>query len=127
MDRMTKERGLFRVRDALGAIDQLKSLFGGLSYEAIESDPINRRAFERYFEIVSEACRHIPDGWKQGYAPDISWREIAGIGDILRHAYRHVDHAVLWATFRRDLDPLAAALRVILAAEDPGDETARPA
>jgi uncharacterized protein with HEPN domain len=53
------------------------------------------RAVERCVEIVSEATRHIPDHFKSRY-PEIAWRQIAGIGNVLRHAYDIVDQQIIW-------------------------------
>jgi uncharacterized protein with HEPN domain len=45
-----------------------------------------RRAVERGIEITSEASRHLPDELKAQY-PQIYWKEIAAIGNLLRHEY----------------------------------------
>ena len=36
------------------------------------------------------------------------WREVAGIGNVLRHEYEQVAHDVLWHVVRDDLPPFAA-------------------
>jgi uncharacterized protein with HEPN domain len=53
------------------------------------------RTVERCIEIVSEATRHIFDDTKARY-PAIPWRQIAGIGNILRHNYDIVDDRIIW-------------------------------
>jgi uncharacterized protein with HEPN domain len=53
------------------------------------------RTTERCIEIVSEATRHIPDDIKRQY-PGIPWRQIAGIGNVLRHDYDLVDDRIIW-------------------------------
>lgn len=45
-----------------------------------------RDAIERNIERISEASRRLPDDLKAGY-PSIPWRDIAGIGNVLRHGY----------------------------------------
>src|SRR5690606_10244933 len=67
-------------------------------------DFITGAAFERFLEVVSEASRHVPDEWKQEFGPDIPWREIAGIGNVLRHAYRTVAMRRLWLIYEADLN-----------------------
>jgi uncharacterized protein with HEPN domain len=47
-------------------------------------------------EIISEASRHIPDDLKE-LAPDIPWRQIAAIGNLLRHEYQRTK-AFSWMT-----------------------------
>ena len=47
--------------------------------------------------------------------PDIAWRRVIGLRNILAHGYEHVAHEILWHTIARDLptleDALAHALR----------------
>lgn len=76
-----------------------------------------RRAFygirnpndEMCIEIVSEASRHIPDEWKEAF-PLIPWKDIANIGNFLRHAYDDVDVEILWNIYLYELDALEAAI-----------------
>src|SRR5947209_8253471 len=53
------------------------------------------RTAERSIEIVSEASRHVPQALKDQH-PDIPWKQIAGIGNILRHDYGIVDDHITW-------------------------------
>ena len=64
-----------------------------------------RRAVERGVEIISEASRYIPDELKQQY-PHIYWREIAGIGNLLRHEYGRIDDRIMWRVVQRYLPEL---------------------
>ena len=57
-----------------------------------------KAAFERFLEILSEAARHIPDELKIT-EPDVEWRQVADIGNHLRHAYHRVDAEILWLTY----------------------------
>jgi uncharacterized protein with HEPN domain len=40
----------------------------------------------------------------------VSWDDIAGIGNILRHEYQHVDAAIIWKAVRNDFPALKEAL-----------------
>jgi uncharacterized protein with HEPN domain len=42
--------------------------------------------------------------------PQIPWRNIADIGNVLRHGYRLVDHAVIWSVVQDHLPALRTAL-----------------
>jgi uncharacterized protein with HEPN domain len=54
-----------------------------------------RRAVERGIEIISEASRHLPEEMKARY-PQVYWREIAAIGNLLRHEYGRVEDHIMW-------------------------------
>jgi uncharacterized protein with HEPN domain len=70
-------------------------------------------AIERSLEIISEASRHLSDEMKATEVA-VPWRQIADIGNVLRHAYEHVDPATLWALLGKDLPQLQDAVKRLL-------------
>jgi uncharacterized protein with HEPN domain len=84
-----------RLNDILRAIDGAAETISGVEFETFRSVYHMPRTVERCIEIVSEATRHLPAGIKARY-PDIPWRQIAGIGNVLRHDYDLVDDYVIW-------------------------------
>ena len=110
------ERAYFRVQDVKRAIGELRIIFAGKSKEDVESGFILKPAFERKLEIVSEASKNIPQEWKGAHGPHIPWHQIAGIGNILRHEYRHVSFETLWSIYVEHLDPLEHAIDGMLVA-----------
>jgi uncharacterized protein with HEPN domain len=47
--------------------------------------------------------------------PDVPWRDIAAIGNILRHEYPAVNRDIVWRIVTRDIRPLATAIEALLA------------
>ena len=87
---------LSRLEDILEAIDEAQRFTAGMRFEDYLANPLVRRGVERCIEIVSEASRHIPAKRKAAH-PQVPWRNIADIGNVLRHGYRLVDHKVIWS------------------------------
>ncbi len=102
----------------LEAVADIRALLDGRTFESMYRDRAVKAAFERYLEILSEASRHVPEGWRMSYGPDLDWRSIGDLGNALRHAYHKVDHLILWEVYERQLDPLEAALRGMIAADE---------
>jgi uncharacterized protein with HEPN domain len=102
-----------RLQDILDAIVGIRETVGDAGFETYVSHWSTRRAVERGVEIISEASRHVPDPAKARH-PDVSWREIAGIGNVLRHDYHRIDDLILWRVVKQHLGPLEAAVRELL-------------
>ena len=41
---------------------------------------------------------------------EVRWKDIAGIGNVLRHEYQRVDAQIIWKAIKDDLPPLKEAL-----------------
>ena len=97
------------IADILQAIDRIESILTGHDYESFRDDFAARMATERGLEIISEASRHLPAAYKE-QEPDISWPDVASLGNILRHAYRKVNPETLWKIRQQHLGPLREAV-----------------
>jgi len=71
-------------------------------------------AVVRNFEVIGEAVKRIPESMKEE-RPDIPWRRIAGLRDVLIHQYMRVDLEAVWAIVRDDLPEFKQAVAEILA------------
>lgn len=84
-----------RLADMREAIEGIQKLTSGVSFETFSKDWAMQRAVERGLEILSEASRHLPGDY-QAAEPDIPWRQIAALGNLLRHEYQRTDSALIW-------------------------------
>jgi uncharacterized protein with HEPN domain len=87
------------------AISEIRKLLSGKSFQTLNHDRATRAAFERFLEILSEASRHVPDEWKAEFG-QIPWRQVADLGNTVRHAYHRIDLELLWSIYENDLDAL---------------------
>jgi uncharacterized protein with HEPN domain len=71
-----------------------------MSYDEFVSDRKTQSAVERELLIIAEASGKllaIDETIEQRF-PQVAWRSVRGIGNILRHEYGRVDAMVVWDT-----------------------------
>ena len=107
-----------RLKDIVEAIGYIRSDMENTTLESFAGDRRKRWQVERGLEIVSEASRHLPEDIKARH-PEIPWRKVAGIGNVLRHEYTRVAADALWRLVRDDLTVLDQVCRTELAALPP--------
>lgn len=103
----------------LEAIANIETDTAGYDFEKFRKDRRVRQLVERNLEILSEASRRLPQAAKAAEG-QIPWRDIAGIGNVIRHDYHETYPSVLWKTCAKDLQALKGALariRAMIAAE----------
>ena len=110
------------LRDITDAIARIRIEIAGMTLDAFEVDWRKCWLLERGIEIISEASRRLPADMKARH-PEIPWRKVAGIGNVLRHEYERTAPDVLWHVAREDLPVLDRVCREELAtAPDQIDE-----
>lgn len=109
---MVKRRVGPVLAEILEAVDGIETHTAGKSLADFEGSWLLRLAVQRALEIVSEASRHIPDDLLD-LAPDVPWKQIRGIGNILRHEYHKIADEVIWVVVTGHIAPLRAAVETI--------------
>ena len=92
----------------------------GLSYEQFAGDEKTADAVARNLGVVGEAVKRLPAPWKKRH-PEVDWRRIAGLRDILVHAYCGIDLEILWDIVQNKVPTLAltiAAMQGTLASNE---------
>lgn len=104
-----------RLMHMLEAIGHIESKIEGLSLSQFRNDRFLQLGIERCLEIISEASRHIPEDTKDRY-PNIPWRQVADIGNRIRHAYHAIDAEIIWEIANGELAELKQVLEAVDAA-----------
>jgi uncharacterized protein with HEPN domain len=98
--------------DMLEAIEGIERVTGGKAFDDFEGDWLLRRAVERAVEIISEASRRLPADIR-ALRPEIPRRDVATIGNVLRHEYQSTSTRIIWHVVKDDLPPLKAAVEAM--------------
>ena len=91
--------------DILDSARLVESFTSGISRDELKQDVMRRAAVERYFEIIGEAAKNVSPEFKAAH-PEIPWKAMAGMRDILIHAYRRVDLNEVWKIAAEDVPEL---------------------
>lgn len=110
------------LEDILENIARIERYVSGLDEEGFLLDSKTRDAVERNVQRISEAAIRLGTQ-AETLCPDIPWREIRGIGNLLRHGYDRIDPTVIWRTVQQDLRPLQLAAMIALSTLEDRDES----
>ena len=82
---MKRDLRLF-IKDILENIEDIESFSECLTKQDFEENKLKQNAIIRSLEIIGEAVKNIPKSFRKRY-PKVPWRDIAGLRDIMIHAY----------------------------------------
>ena len=104
------------VNDILEAIKLIEDFTKGYSKEQFFHDKLHQSAVIRQLEIIGEATKHLASHFKKKY-PEIEWKGIAGMRDVLIHAYFGVNLEKVWHAVKEEVPKLKKQIQEILKAE----------
>ncbi|MER3456321.1 MAG: DUF86 domain-containing protein [candidate division GAL15 bacterium] len=81
--------------------------------ERFLADELVQDAVLRNFEVIGEAAKRLDDAYRAAH-PEIPWRSLAGLRDVLIHQYEGVDLERVWAIVEGDLPGLKRAVAALL-------------
>ncbi len=102
-----------RIRDILDSIATIQEYVGDMDEEAFKADRKTVDAVVRHFISIGEASSNIPAAISDLH-PEIPWRLMRDMRNVVVHAYFGVRVDVLWGTVRDDLPPLVPGLQKLL-------------
>lgn len=76
-------------------------------------DVMVQDAVLRNLEVIGEAAKRLDDAYRAAH-PEIPWRALAGLRDVLIHQYEGVDLERVWAIVDGELPGLRAAITALL-------------
>lgn len=94
-------------------MDDARHFAEDVTFEDLEGDLRTQYALQRAFEIIGEATKRVDDSIREQY-PDVPWRKMAGMRDVIVHKYFAVNLEVVWDTIYEDFPQIRPRLREIL-------------
>ena len=109
------------LKDVCDALEKCLQFTEGMQFSGFAEDEKTVFAVIRALEVAGEAVKQIPAAVREKY-PDIPWREMAGMRDILIHQYFGVNPEVVWKTVTRDVPEILPIFQQILAEQQKGND-----
>lgn len=104
------------VRHILKAILQIEKYIGDLNFTEFKEDEKTADSVIRQLEIIGEAASRITKKFHDSH-PELPYRSMIGMRNVLTHEYFHVIVKVVWHTAKKNLPPLKKEIDKILLEE----------
>lgn len=108
---MTKDPRVYLVH-ILECIQKIERFTAGGKNRFLQ-DAMVQDAVLRNFEVIGEAAKRLDDAYRAAH-PEVPWRALAGLRNVLIHQYEGVDLARVWAVVEHDLPGLKDAIAALL-------------
>jgi uncharacterized protein with HEPN domain len=109
---MSRDYLLF-LDDIAQSSQKILRYIGGISYEQFLRDDKTYDAVIRNLEVIGEAVKNIPEEIRTRY-PEIEWRKMAGLRDIVAHEYFGVSDEIVWDVIQNKIPVLLEQVNQIL-------------
>jgi uncharacterized protein with HEPN domain len=96
------------IEELLGAIQRIFQ-YTKEGREGFFSQPMVQDAVALNLIVIGEAAKNLSEATRSR-APEIEWKQIAGMRDRLTHAYPTTDPRIVWQVVEEELEPLRAAV-----------------
>ena len=108
---MSRNLALY-LEDILNSIAKIQRYTANMTRQSLVSDDRTFDAVVYNLQIIGEAVKNIPKDVRDRY-PQIEWRKIAGLRDIVAHAYFSIDDEIIWDVISNKLPDLASKIAAL--------------
>lgn len=114
---MMSSRDQSAVLDIYNAATKILSFSQGFDRRQFLADERTQSAILHQLMVIGEAVKRLSSEFRLEH-PDIRWTPMAGMRDVLIHAYDTVDLDEVWRTVTKDIPPLVTSLSPLLVTGD---------
>src|ERR1035437_1931614 len=97
-----KREFILYLEDMFQSMQRIEEYLGDLDFKKFQMTHIVVDAVVRNFEIIGEASRKIPSDIQEEY-PDIPWRKMYGLRNLIAHEYFGIDYEMIWEIAKNNL------------------------
>ena len=101
------------LEDILESCRKILRYIQGLNFEQFVQDDKTYDAVIRNLEIIGEAAKSVPEETRKHH-PDVEWRKISGMRDVVAHAYFGVNDEIVWDVLENKIPVLQTQISEIL-------------
>ena len=102
-----------RLWDILTYTREIRQRISGLTFKDYMADSDRRMATERRLEIIGEAARNVSRAFQDAH-PDIPWRQIIGLRNVLAHEYGEIRHELIFRIATDQIPGLISLLEPLI-------------
>lgn len=99
--------------DIIESIEKIEKYTKEATEKKFINDDAMQDAVMKRLEIIGEATKNIPLKIRKEY-PDIPWKKMAGMRDMLTHEYFGIIMTRIWDTTQKDLPMLKKKIKKLL-------------
>jgi uncharacterized protein with HEPN domain len=101
------------LEDILQSANKILRYLEGTDYEGFFGDEMKFDAVMRNLQVIGEAVKKLPAEIQSSY-PSVEWRKIAGLRDIIVHAYFGLEDEIIWDVVVNKIPSLKIQVEAIL-------------
>ena len=110
-----RDRG--RLEDILKYAQNVNIIVSGITYEEFTKDIRIYYSVMKNVEVIGEAANMLTRHFRETH-PELPWRQIISMRNVLVHGYAQVSDADLWQTATNDIQPLCEQIQRYLSETD---------